>query len=69
MVLAETLETATHWSNLTTLHEAVTAALTGSLAAAGTPAVLTCHVSHVYPSGASLCYTVIAAQAGAAAAA
>jgi alkyldihydroxyacetonephosphate synthase len=62
-VLAETLETATTWSNLTRLHAAVTAALTGSLAAAGTPALLTCHVSHVYPSGASLYYTVIAAQA------
>jgi alkyldihydroxyacetonephosphate synthase len=62
-VLAETLETATNWSKLARLHAAVTAALTGSLGAAGTPAVLTCHVSHVYPSGASLYYTVIAAQA------
>jgi alkyldihydroxyacetonephosphate synthase len=62
-VLAETLETATSWSNLTTLHAAVGAALTGSLTAAGTPPVVACHVSHVYPSGASLYYTVIAAQA------
>jgi alkyldihydroxyacetonephosphate synthase len=62
-VLAETLETATTWSNLAGLHAAVTAALTGSLAAAGTPAVLACHVSHVYPAGASLYYTVVAAQA------
>ena len=62
-VLAETLETATSWANLMHLHSAVTAALTGTLTAAGTPPVLTCHVSHVYPSGASLYYTVIAAQA------
>jgi alkyldihydroxyacetonephosphate synthase len=62
-VLAETLETATSWANLAGLHAAVSAALTGSLTAAGTPPVLTCHVSHVYPSGASLYYTVVAAQA------
>jgi alkyldihydroxyacetonephosphate synthase len=63
-VLAETLETATSWSNLTALHAAVTKALTGSLTAAGTPPVVACHISHVYPAGASLYYTVIAAQAG-----
>lgn len=62
-VLAETLETATSWSNLPALHAAVSAALTGSLAGAGTPPLLSCHVSHVYPTGASLYYTVIAAQA------
>jgi alkyldihydroxyacetonephosphate synthase len=62
-VLAETLETATSWANLMRLHSAVTAALTGALTAAGTPPVVSGHVSHVYPSGASLYYTVIAAQA------
>jgi alkyldihydroxyacetonephosphate synthase len=62
-VLAETLETATSWANLPGLHAAVTAALTASLTAAGTPPVVTCHISHVYPSGASLYYTVVAAQA------
>ena len=62
-VLAETLETATSWANLAALHAAVSAALTGSLSAAGTPPVVTCHVSHIYPSGASLYFTVIAAQA------
>jgi alkyldihydroxyacetonephosphate synthase len=61
-VLAETLETATSWANLMRLHSAVTAALTGALTAEGTPPAITCHVSHVYPSGASLYYTVIAAQ-------
>jgi alkyldihydroxyacetonephosphate synthase len=62
-VLAETLETATSWANLPRLYAAVAAALTGSLTAAGTPPVVMCHISHVYPSGASLYYTVIAAQA------
>jgi alkyldihydroxyacetonephosphate synthase len=64
-VLAETLETATTWKGLSGLRDAVTAALTGSLAAAGngTAPVVSCHVSHVYPEGASLYFTV-AASAG-----
>lgn len=60
-VLAETLETATTWSNLAHLKSAVTAALTASLAAAGTKPIVECHISHVYPAGASLYFTVIAA--------
>jgi alkyldihydroxyacetonephosphate synthase len=51
-VLVETLETATSWSNLSALHDAVHAALAGTLAG--------CHVSHLYPTGASLYYTVFA---------
>ena len=62
-VLAETVETATSWANLPGLQAAVTAALTGSLTAAGTTPVVMCHISHVYPSGASLYYTVVAAAA------
>lgn len=62
--LCETLETATNWSNLTTLKAAVTEALTGSLAESGTPALVLCHISHVYPTGASLYFTVVAAQRG-----
>ena len=60
-VLAETLETATTWANLPALKAAVTAALTGSLAAAGTKPLVLCHISHVYPAGASLYFTVVAA--------
>ena len=56
--LVETLETATFWSNLHTLHAAVTDALKTSL---GTAVILT-HISHVYRSGASLYFTVAAAQ-------
>lgn len=62
--LCETLETATNWSNLATLKAAVTEALTGSLAESGTPALVLCHISHVYPTGASLYFTVVAAQRG-----
>ena len=51
-VMVETLETATSWSNLPALHEAVHAALAGTIAG--------CHVSHLYPTGASLYFTVFA---------
>ena len=49
-VMVETLETATSWSNLSRLHAAVRAALPGVLVG--------CHVSHLYPTGASLYFTV-----------
>jgi alkyldihydroxyacetonephosphate synthase len=61
--LAETLETACSWSALPGLHAAVAAALTDALTAAGTPPVVMCHISHMYPAGASLYYTVAAAAA------
>lgn len=64
-VLCETLETATNWSNLVALRAAVTEALTTSLAESGTAAIVLCHISHVYPTGASLYFTVVAAQRGA----
>ncbi|UXA20837.1 FAD-binding oxidoreductase [Mycobacterium sp. SMC-4] len=60
--LCETLETATNWSNLSAVKIAVTEALTSALADSGTPALVLCHISHVYPTGASLYFTVVAAQ-------
>lgn len=62
--LCETLETATSWSNVPALKAAVTEALTNSLAESGTPALVLCHISHVYPTGASLYFTVVAGQRG-----
>jgi alkyldihydroxyacetonephosphate synthase len=62
--LCETLETATDWSNVSALKAAVTQALTDSLAQTGTPALVMCHISHVYPTGASLYFTVVAGQRG-----
>ncbi|MGB8407964.1 MAG: FAD-binding oxidoreductase [Mycobacterium sp.] len=62
--LCETLETATNWSNLPALKAAVTEALTTSLQESGTPALVMCHISHVYPTGASLYFTVVAGQRG-----
>ncbi|WP_341268217.1 FAD-binding oxidoreductase [Gordonia malaquae] len=57
--LVETLETVTFWSNIDKLKADVTAAVTGALGEQGTPAVVMCHISHVYPTGASLYFTVI----------
>ena len=53
-VLVETLETATTWSNLDRLLNAVR----GSLSPLG--GVVMCHVSHLYATGASLYFTVLA---------
>jgi alkyldihydroxyacetonephosphate synthase len=62
--LCETLETATNWANVPALKSAVTEALTTALAETGTPALVLCHISHVYPTGASLYFTVVAGQRG-----
>jgi alkyldihydroxyacetonephosphate synthase len=59
-VLVETLETATTWTALAGLHGAVRGALERALRA--TPPVVGCHVSHLYPDGASLYFTVMARQ-------
>ncbi|MEO9326384.1 FAD-binding oxidoreductase [Gordonia aurantiaca] len=59
-VLVETLETVTYWSKLHDLRAAVTDAITNTLTASGTPPLVMCHVSHVYPAGASLYFTVVA---------
>jgi alkyldihydroxyacetonephosphate synthase len=61
-VFVETLETATTWTQLTALHDAVATALRTALAQRGTPAVVMCHVSHLYPTGASLYFTFFARQ-------
>jgi alkyldihydroxyacetonephosphate synthase len=62
--LCETLETATDWSNIPALKAAVTDALMSALAESGTPALVLCHISHVYATGASLYFTVVAGQRG-----
>ena len=61
-VMAETLETATTWSNLDALYRSVAAALRSTLKERGTPAFVLCHVSHLYRSGASLYFTFFARQ-------
>lgn len=59
-VFCETLETATTWTNLQTLRSAVETALKGGFSAAGAKSYVMCHVSHIYPTGASLYFTVLA---------
>jgi alkyldihydroxyacetonephosphate synthase len=59
-VLVETLETAASWERLGALRDSVGAALRGALAA--TPPLVGCHVSHLYPTGAALYFTVLAAR-------
>jgi alkyldihydroxyacetonephosphate synthase len=61
-VMVETLETAAQWSDLMGLHEAVRSALRETLASRGTPPLVGCHISHLYPSGASLYFTFLARQ-------
>ncbi|HZI92135.1 MAG TPA: FAD-binding oxidoreductase [Thermoleophilaceae bacterium] len=61
-VMVETLETATTWSGLHGLYATVGGALRESLAARSTPPAVMCHVSHLYPSGASLYFTFLARQ-------
>ncbi|KJL27844.1 FAD-binding oxidoreductase [Microbacterium oxydans] len=63
-VFCETLETATTWSNLSHLRAAVTGALREGFDSAGARSYVMCHVSHVYPTGASLYFTVLAGLRG-----
>ena len=56
--LVDTLETATTWDRLPELYDGVAAALRSALGRA----FVMCHVSHVYPTGASLYFTFAAAQ-------
>jgi alkyldihydroxyacetonephosphate synthase len=55
-VMVETLETATQWSNLFTLYGAVRRALREHAP------LVACHISHLYPTGASLYFTFFARQ-------
>lgn len=62
-VLVETLETATYWSNLTTLYDAVKGAIADAAGAQGVDPLVLCHISHVYRAGASLYFTVAMREA------
>jgi alkyldihydroxyacetonephosphate synthase len=63
-VMVETLETATTWSRLGELYAAIAGALRESLSTRGTTPIVMCHVSHLYPSGASLYFTFFSRQHG-----
>ncbi len=55
----DTLETATEWSNLPRLYEAVRGAIRGALEAGGRRAIVMTHLSHSYLDGASLYFTFL----------
>jgi alkyldihydroxyacetonephosphate synthase len=59
-LLVETLETAATWTALPTVYDAVRRALRESLTRDGRRPLLMSHVSHGYPTGASLYVTAIA---------
>jgi alkyldihydroxyacetonephosphate synthase len=61
-VMVDTMETAGRWSGLLGLREAIIAAVRQTLGDRGTPPLVMCHISHLYESGASLYFTVIARQ-------
>lgn len=58
-VLTETFETVTEWSELIALYEKLKEEVAASLEGVGN-ALVWCHISHVYPTGASLYFTVAA---------
>lgn len=58
--LVETLESATTWTDLMALHVAVRDAITNALTADGCASFVMVHISHVYETGASLYWTVLA---------
>jgi alkyldihydroxyacetonephosphate synthase len=59
-ILVETFETATTWSGLGRLYDGVREQVARAFAAAGTPGMLFCHLSHAYPVGASLYFSILA---------
>jgi alkyldihydroxyacetonephosphate synthase len=62
-MFVDTLETAGFWSDLPGLYTAVRDAVTGAIVASGgSPPLVLCHLSHAYPTGASLYFTVVCAQ-------
>jgi alkyldihydroxyacetonephosphate synthase len=61
-LLIDTLETATTWSRLEALYQAVHQALARAAAEQGEPLVVYCHASHLYADGASLYFTLLGRQ-------
>ena len=59
-MITRSLETAAQWSSLFGLYRAVGGALRDALGGLGTPPLVMCHISHLYPTGASLYFTFLA---------
>lgn len=58
-LLVETLETAAPWSRLEALHHGVRGALHDAFAREGEAGLVLCHLSHAYPDGGSLYFTLL----------
>lgn len=61
-ILVDTLETATTWAELGGLYRSLRASVADTLADRGTPGLVLTHISHLYPTGASLYLTWLARQ-------
>lgn len=62
-ILVDTLETAAPWERLLPLHACVANALRDALESMGASPLVLCHLSHAYPTGASLYFTFMTLQA------
>lgn len=62
--LVETVETVSFWSNLDDVYQRVRDAVADSLVSQGTQPLVLCHISHAYPTGASLYFTVACRKLG-----
>jgi alkyldihydroxyacetonephosphate synthase len=62
--LVETLETASNWSKLADIKQAVTETIQAKFGEYDSASLVLCHISHVYDTGASLYFTVVGAQRG-----
>jgi len=58
-VFCETLETASVWSDVPKLKAAVTEAIRAGFDGQDAKSLVMCHISHVYPTGAALYFTII----------
>ncbi len=61
-IMVETLETAATWSNVLDLYRRVKDSISKSLEEGGSSSLVMCHISHLYPIGASLYFTFICPQ-------
>jgi alkyldihydroxyacetonephosphate synthase len=61
-ILVDTLETATTWDKLEALHGAMKRSIEEAISEMGVAGVAFAHVSHAYPDGASIYYTIVAPQ-------
>ncbi|MHB8781779.1 MAG: FAD-binding oxidoreductase [Candidatus Geothermincolia bacterium] len=62
-LMVDTLETATTWDNYENVYKSVQQAMLKAIHEGGVEGLVTCHLSHAYPHGASLYYIFIAGMA------